>query len=231
MFKNPGAASRVNRIREMIAAQPTFGVDDFKRMQQDALSTQAREELSIFNGWTARNPDVETLRARLAQWDSVLRQESFEGAVYQTWRGTVDRAALDSASANANRTVVVEAGLSAAMDRLKQTQGTDSRQWRWGRTNLQAFSHTLLKDFDLPSVERRGGAGVVAANGATYREIFDIGNWDAAIVTNVPGQSAQPESPYYSNLLPLWAKDEYFPLVYSRKAVDEKARRRLSLKP
>ena len=36
------------------------------------------------------------------------------------------------------------------------------------------------------------------------------------MVTNVPGQSGQPESPFYGNLLPLWDRGEYFPLVYTR---------------
>jgi len=49
-------------------------------------------------------------------------------------------------------------------------------------------------------------------------------------VTNVPGQSGQRESPFCGNLLPPWAKDEYFPLVYSRKALDEKAAHKLTLK-
>ena len=41
----------------------------------------------------------------------------------------------------------------------------------------------------------------------------------SAVVTNVPGQSAQFGSPFYDNLLPLWANDTYFPLVYSRARV------------
>jgi penicillin G amidase len=231
MFKTPGAGTRVNRIREMIAAQTSFNIDDFKRMQQDALSTQAREDLPVFSGWTSNDADVESVRGRLAKWDAVLRKDSFEGALYQTWRNTVDRAALDRASATVARNRIVEAGIAAAMERLKQSQGAEMTQWRWGRMNIQYFSHPLLKEFDVPSVERRGGAGVVAANGATYREIFDVGNWDAAVVTNVPGQSGQPESPYFSNLLSLWSNDEYFPLVYSRKAVEEKVGHKLTLKP
>ena len=230
MFKTPAAEIRVNRVREMIAAQPSFGMDDFKRMQHDTLSTQAREELPLFSGWTSSHGEVESFRARLAGWDAVLRRDSLEGAVYQTWRNTVDRTALNLAAAGANRTPVVEAGLAAAVAHLRQSQGADSSQWRWGRMNVQAFPHVLLKDFDLPPVERRGGAGVVAANGATYREIFDVGNWDGALATNVPGQSGQPESPYFSNLLPSWSKDEYFPLLYSRKAVEEQAAHRLVLK-
>ena len=51
------------------------------------------------------------------------------------------------------------------------------------------------------------------------------------IVTNVPGQSAQPESPFYGNLLPLWASDTYFPLVYSRPRVDKESAHTLRLRP
>jgi penicillin G amidase len=36
-------------------------------------------------------------------------------------------------------------------------------------------------------------------------------------VINTPGQSGPQGSPHYSDLLPLWNKDQYFPLLYSRK--------------
>ena len=84
--------------------------------------------------------------------------------------------------------------------------------------------------FSLPTVERPGGAGTVAADGASFREILDVADWDRSIVTNVPGQSGQPESRFYSNLLPLWANDEYFPLVYSRARVEKEAAARLRLR-
>ena len=47
----------------------------------------------------------------------------------------------------------------------------------------------------------------------------------------VPGQSGQPESPFYGNLLPLWASDNYFPLVFSRSRVNEAATHTMTLKP
>ena len=66
----------------------------------------------------------------------------------------------------------------------------------------------------------QAGAHRMASRGASYREIMDVANWDRSVVTNVPGQSGQPESPYYGNLLPLWDRGEYFPMVYSRARVD-----------
>jgi penicillin G amidase len=47
----------------------------------------------------------------------------------------------------------------------------------------------------------------------------------------VPGQSGQPESEFYGNLLPLWDRGEYFPMVYSRAKVDDSASHKLYLKP
>jgi penicillin amidase len=96
--------------------------------------------------------------------------------------------------------------------------------------HTRTFPHPLLTMFDLPTIERRGGAGTVAADGATYREILDVSNWDRSIGTNVPGQSGQPESPFYGNLLPMFADDVYFPLAFSKDKVEKDATYRLALK-
>jgi penicillin amidase len=48
---------------------------------------------------------------------------------------------------------------------------------------------------------------------------------------NVPGQSGDPASPHYRDLLPLWGDNRYFPLAYSRKAVEKVAESRLMLVP
>ena len=71
----------------------------------------------------------------------------------------------------------------------------------------------------------------VAAIGATYREIIDFADLDNSRITSAPGQSGQPGSPFYGNLLEIWAKGQYFPLRYSRKAVEDAAAHRLMLVP
>jgi len=96
--------------------------------------------------------------------------------------------------------------------------------------HTQAFDHPFVKAFDLPTLERSGGTGSPFAGGASYREIMDVADWDRSVVTNVPGQSGQPESEFYSNLLALWDKGEYFPMVYSRAKVDQNASHKMILK-
>jgi acyl-homoserine lactone acylase PvdQ len=39
---------------------------------------------------------------------------------------------------------------------------------------------------------------------------YDLSNWDNSVAVNVPGQSGQPTSPHYSDLLPLWSEGRYF---------------------
>ena len=114
---------------------------------------------------------------------------------------------------------------------LTTSQGADWSGWRWGRMHTRPFPHSLAPAFDLPTVERPGGTGTVAADGASYREILDVADWDRSIVTNVPGQSAQPESPFFGNLLKLWADDTYFPLVFSRARVMAEKGQTLVIKP
>ena len=71
----------------------------------------------------------------------------------------------------------------------------------------------------------------MAAVGATYREIIDLGDLDRSVATNAPGQSGQPGSPFYANLVESYGRGEYFPLAYSPGAVERAAAHRLVLAP
>jgi penicillin G amidase len=167
----------------------------------------------------------------IVAWDAILHKDSAAAAIYETWRTTVDPKALEFFRPTAEKRLLADAGLVKALDRLKETQGPDSSTWRWGRMHTRPFPHPFVSAYDLPSVERDGGTGAVMADGASYREIMDTADWDRSVVTNVPGQSGQPESEFYGNLLPLWDKGEYFPMVYSRAKVDQNTSHKLTLKP
>ena len=67
--------------------------------------------------------------------------------------------------------------------------------------------------------------------GASVRFVLDVGNWDASVCINSPGQSGDPRSPHYRDLSVHWAKGEYVPFLYSREAVDAAAEKRIRLVP
>jgi penicillin amidase len=168
----------------------------------------------------------------LTKWDKALRAESPEAALYVAWSSGDANGRAGFGRANRPQTPQdVEARLQRAVERLRSEQGPDPAKWRYGRMHQTRLPHPFVAEFDLPAVERGGGAGAVGADGASYREIMDVADWDRSVATQVPGESAQPESPYYGNLLPLWAKNEYFPLAFSRRAIDSHAAHRLTLRP
>jgi penicillin amidase len=125
----------------------------------------------------------------------------------------------------------VTAGLRRALDSLTKSQGADPSQWRWGRMNRSEFPHPVVGAYDLPPIERHGGAGTVNAIGAVYRLVTNFADPDKSLVTIGPGNSGQPGSPFYGNLHALWGRNEFFPLLFTRPAVDARTRHRLTLTP
>jgi penicillin amidase len=231
MFKTADTRfDRITRLLQLIQPGRKYSLDDHQRMQNDAYSLRAASDRTLFAGWTSRDPAVERARRLLANWDAVFAKASAEAAIYETWRRLEDAGQRGRGQERRHSPPAVEAGLRRAIDALTKAQGADWVQWRWGRTHTRAFPHPFVSAFDLDTVERPGGAGTVAADGASYREILDVSDWDRSLATNVPGQSGQPGSPYYGNLLPLWADNRYFPLVFSHKAVDANARHTLILR-
>jgi penicillin amidase len=97
--------------------------------------------------------------------------------------------------------------------------------------------------FNLPSVPRDGDGNTPMAaggpragvfdqtTGASYRHIMDLADWDRSVGTSTPGQSGQPTSPHYADLLQLWEERKYFPLYFSRTAIESETTGRLMLLP
>ncbi|MEZ4457583.1 MAG: penicillin acylase family protein, partial [Gemmatimonadales bacterium] len=138
------------------------------------------------------------------------------------------------------RDTVVLRALELAMAELRNELPGDPAGWRYGEVHHATFRHPIAKAFDLPNASRggddetvnmTGGPGWRQSSGASYRGIFDTADWDNSVATTVPGQSGQPGSPFYGNLLPLWENYRYFPLVYSRAAVERETKYLLWLEP
>lgn len=149
-----------------------------------------------------------------------------------------------------DRDAVLLAAIAPAMQWMKAKQGADSAKWRWGTLHQANFVHPLSAVADEATRKRlnvnAGGVGGSWAtpmatsynastyelnSGASFRMVVDVGNWDASRVVNTPGQSGRPASPHYRDLAATWADGKYFPLTYSRDAVEKVTRQRLVLTP
>ncbi|WP_244788395.1 penicillin acylase family protein [Cupriavidus pauculus] len=140
--------------------------------------------------------------------------------------------------------------LKSAMVELEKKLGNDPKGWQWGKLHTAVFEHPLHAILDANARQQYdvnagpiGGSSFTPMNtsyrnsdfqltaGASFRMVLDVGNWDGSRVVNTPGQSGNPASAHYRDLAPLWARGEYFPLVYSRKAVEKESREKVELIP
>ncbi|MCP5182247.1 MAG: penicillin acylase family protein [Pseudomonadales bacterium] len=140
--------------------------------------------------------------------------------------------------------------LAAAWEDCRQRLGNEPANWTWGSLHRTAFMHPLANTVDPVTMARlgmpdygRGGTGNTVNNthftgsdflvrsGASFRMVLDVGRWDDARMTNAPGQSGDPRSPFYANLLEGWANDGDFPLLFSRRAVEKNLAMRIQLEP
>jgi penicillin amidase len=174
---------------------------------------------------------VERARALIAEWDGVLTMETTAGAIYVEWTRSAAARARNSDMSGEERRAATEEGLEQTLAALTDDWGADWTEWRYGRGNPSGLQHMFIPDFDLPAVERPGGFGTVNATGANFRRIIDLSDLDRSVATNAPGQSAQPGSPFYGDLADRLGSGEYFPLLFSREAVEEKVAHRLTLRP
>jgi penicillin amidase len=145
---------------------------------------------------------------------------------------------------------IIEQTLAEAWLDIQSQLGADPKLWTWGSLHRIAFEHPLLarasgelaQQMTLPDYPR-GGSAYTANNtsfsaadflvrsGGSWRMVLDVGSWDRAFMTNAPGQSGDPRSRFYGNLLEPWARDEQVPLLYSREAVEKNAAFRILLHP
>ncbi len=136
-----------------------------------------------------------------------------------------------------------------AINNLIEIFGDDLSNWQYGQKKFKHtyFEHALSNSvnektrakLDLGPMPRGGnsftvgstGSNLRQSSGASFRMIVNTGNWDAAIGTNGPGQSGNPDSPFYKNLFEPWAKDMYFPVYYSREKIDSVSVNKILLSP
>jgi penicillin G amidase len=133
---------------------------------------------------------------------------------------------------------------------LRAEHGDDVRLWVYGRKHTLTFRHPLDA---VPALARLLDRGPFPTGGdvdtvrmgylprefaalpfyiaPSYRQICDTADWDRSQSVHPPGQSGHPGSRHYADLLPLWLRMQYHPMLWSRARVEEAAVARLTLEP
>jgi penicillin amidase len=66
---------------------------------------------------------------------------------------------------------------------------------------------------------------------SSLRMVADVGNWDGIRFSLPGGQSGNPLSPHYDDLLALWQRGQAVPIAWSPTQVEQAARSVLRLVP
>ena len=137
----------------------------------------------------------------------------------------------------------------SAVKNLGQKFGNDISKWQYGQAKykhvqmkhpLGEVVNTELQAKLNTEIKPRGGnqftPGSTGSNenqssGATFRIIVDVNDWDKTIGSNPPGQSGDPDNPFYKNLYDQWTDDEYFPVYFSKEKIDSVKQEQLLLIP
>jgi penicillin amidase len=222
-------------------------------------SDRLTQAIALLLGWDLVLSKDSAAAAVYEVWASKLNVALFASLVpAEVWPAIRDRLYLTKLSAALNnpsekflgkdpekhRNELLLTCLVQALDYLQAYLGADMDKWQWGNIHLAEFKHPLAMDestrslFNAEPISRGGDVGTVNATpgdgfrqvkGASFRQIIDLSDWDKSVAINAPGQSGQPGSPHYADLLPLWADGKYFPLLFSRRAIESNTRHRLLL--
>ncbi|MBL8179769.1 MAG: penicillin acylase family protein [Bryobacterales bacterium] len=254
------APFRYQRVEEMLGGNAKLTVDDFVRMQQDVTNVLARRFQNVIRRHAPKaSAEMKSVYERMLRWDARMSVDSVEATIYAVWVTRYPEFLMNSPAASRIDPVAAIAMLEGqkddrvlrlsyprAVEEIERGLGKDPSQWNWGRLHTIRFEHPLrVKEQDSAKFHRgplpRPGDGntVNAASGpnfrqtagASYRQIIDLADWDRSVMTNVPGESGDPGSKHYSDLLADWAAGRYHPMPYSRKAVEAAMEERIQLLP
>lgn len=148
---------------------------------------------------------------------------------------------------------LIREALVAALRFLADRLGPDMEQWHWGDLHRITFQHPI--GLGVPMLDRLlklsrgpfpigGDADTLAqaaidpwnpftATGysASYRQVFDTGDWDRGVFILPTGQSGHPASRHYGDMVEAWRHGEYRPLPFSPQAIRDQADDRVQLIP
>ena len=144
----------------------------------------------------------------------------------------------------------IDDALCSAYFQAARRLGEPPVRWRWGRARSAMLRHPLGRMpllggiFNLGPFESPGDANTVAQAGtfgedplagpgvvASIRMVLDVGDWDRSLFSLPGGQSGNPLSPHYRDLLPAWLKGTGEPIAWTKEAVEAATVETLLLKP
>ncbi|MFN0106833.1 MAG: penicillin acylase family protein [Bryobacteraceae bacterium] len=246
---------RIGRIERQLRARRGWTLDAMQALQLDVESTPAKRLLALARKWTpTAGSKAATVMPLLRAWDGRMTRESAAAAIFLMWISRLTAVVVESPAGLAAsveitlrtleakpRPDLLARTLDATVQEFETALGPDPGRWRYGNLHFLYLKHPAMeKAFDRGPIPLGGdastinvaaGAGFRASVGASFRMLLDVADWDRSRMTNMPGESGDPESPHYADLIDDWTNGRYHPMPFTRKAVEAATRERILLEP
>lgn len=215
--------------------EPTVYEAFMRRLAEHALRPLAGEYWGLASGDALTHAIFDypvNLAGRVTPW-LLERWESGDESLFDgtaTWAEVAGRAMDD------------------ALGDLRKTLGR--WRWSWGRAHALPLVHPIGRRrplgliFNAGRIPVGGSLDTVLATGylpthpfatrllaPSWRQVIDVGEWEGCTGIHYPGESGQPGSKHYRDLVKRWKVNRQFPLFWSADAVRRNARSRLILQP
>ncbi len=126
---------------------------------------------------------------------------------------------LPETSQKETATEIVQQALLSAIDSLQNwSAANDGKEYAWANFKNTTVQHLLppLTPFTVSGVQVGGNRSIINAtgprHGASWRMVVELGSKPTAFGVYPGGQSGNPGSKFYDNMIEIWAKGEYLSL-------------------
>ncbi|WP_247232376.1 penicillin acylase family protein [Telluribacter sp. SYSU D00476] len=202
-----------------------------------SLNSAQKAAVKLLEQWDYQNEPTSVAASIFEEWhptlaDAIWKDEFTSDTLFMRYP-TRDRTLymllnqpdapwFDNVKTPARETIrdVVAGSFKAAMDTLTIHHGPMGTKWQWALVKDTEIRHLtrMLKPFNTLPIRNGGGGSIVNAtskhHGPSWRMVVELGPEPKAYGIYPGGQSGNPGSPYYLNLLDTWEKGELKELVY-----------------
>lgn len=145
---------------------------------------------------------------------------------------------------------IIAEALNDAVVLCEDRMGGNRSAWKWGRLHTYHWKHEITRNIPVFHGLFNRGPYPAGGDGHTVnvalpkwgysfdvveipamRLVVDFGRPEPAFLVGAAGQSGNPSSGHYDDMLPYWLKGKNHPLPFGKKAVERQYRDVLVLKP
>ena len=144
---------------------------------------------------------------------------------------------------------VLKKSFAQAVDWLGSQFGDSPTDWHWSRLHTATFAHPLGSVHPLDRIFNVGPIGVpggvytvfatsfkatapyAASSVSSMREILNLADWNQSLTIHTTGQSGQPLSKHYSDMVSMWQNVQYAQFYFDRAPLDKVKEGDLVLEP